>query len=269
MESGVEVKLCAASEGSEETFVLCRSQGRIEKEIGILNRFVTRLETALNKLVQRVEGGKIRDRQKLERRIGRLLERYSRVARIFDISVNECQGDNDRGLKITVRRNDEKYRWVVNTCGNYLLRTNWNEKDPKKLWKTYIHLTQVEDAFRITKSDLGIRPIYHHKSDRTQAHILVCFLALAMWRTLEQWMSGCGLGTAPRKLLEELREVRSMDVLLPTKDKIVRLRVVSTAPQRLKVLLYRLGLLLPNRPKIVEKLGLPPLSPLSHEVLKW
>jgi transposase len=252
VESGVEVKLCATSEGSEETFILCRSQGRIEKEIGILNRFVTRLETALNKLVQRVDGGKIRDRQKLERRIGRLLERYSRVARIFDISVKECQDDNDRGLKITVRRDDEKYRWVVNTCGNYLLRTNWNEKDPQKLWKTYIQLTQVEDAFRITKSDLGIRPIYHHRSDRTQAHILVCFLALAMWRTLEQWMSGCGLGTAPRKLLEELREVRSMDVLLPTRDKTIKLRVVSTAPRRLKVLLYRLGLLLPNRPKIVE-----------------
>ncbi|HLD41492.1 MAG TPA: hypothetical protein VJB06_00510, partial [archaeon] len=160
--------------------------------------------------------------------------------------------DNDRGLKITVRRNDEKYRWVVNTCGNYLLRTNWNEKDPKKLWKTYIQLTQVEDAFRITKSDLGIRPIYHQKQERTQAHILVCSLALAMWRTLEQWMSASGLGTAPRKLLEELREVESLDVLLPTREKTIRLRVVSTAPQELKILLQRLGLTLPNRSKIVE-----------------
>jgi transposase len=252
VESGVEVKLCATSEGCKETFILCRSQGRREKEIGILDRFVTRLETALNKLVQRAEEGKIRDRQKLERRIGRLLERYSRAARIFDISVEEIVNDKDSRLKITVRRDDEKYRWVVNTCGNYLLCTNWDEKNPQKLWKTYTQLTEVEDAFRITKSDLGIRPIYHQRSDRTQAHILVCFLALAMWRTLEQWMSSCGLGTAPRKLLEELREIHSLDVLLPTRDKTIRLRVVSTAPQRLKILLHRLGLLLPNRPKIVE-----------------
>ena len=232
---GVEVKLCVALEGGgEETFILCRSQGRREKEIGILNRpvcrstcrFVTRLETALNKLVERAEEGKIRDRQKLDRRIGRLLERYSRAclcqshgrqaARIFDISVEE---DKDSKLKITVRRDDEKYGWVLNTCGNYLLRTNWDEKNPQKLWKTYIQLTEVEDAFRITKSDLGIRPIYHQRSDRTQAHILVCFLALSMWRTLEQWMNSSGLGTAPRKLLEELREIRSLDVLLPTRDK--------------------------------------------------
>lgn len=88
----------------------------------------------------------------------------------------------------------------------------------------------MEDAFRVTKSDLGMRPIYHRRADRTQAHILVCFLALAMWRTLEQWMSGCGLGTAPRKLLEEMREIRSLDVLLPTRDKTIRLLVVSTAP---------------------------------------
>ncbi|MBI5039601.1 MAG: hypothetical protein HZC13_07610 [Nitrospirae bacterium] len=73
-----------------------------------------------------------------------------------------------------------------------------------------------------------------------------------MWRTLEQWMNGCGLGTAPRKLLEELREIRSMDILLPTKDKTIRLRVVGTAPERLKILLQRLRLLWPNRPKIIE-----------------
>ena len=132
------------------------------------------------------------------------------------------------------------------------MRTNWEERDPHKLWKTYMQLTQVEDTFRISKSDLGIRPIYHHRPHRTQAHILVCFLALVMWRTLEQWMNGCGLGTAPRKLLEELREIRSMDILLPTRDKTIRLRVVGTAPQRLKILLHRLKLLLPNRPKIIE-----------------
>ena len=77
----------------------------------------------------------------------------------------------------------------------------------------------MEDSFRTEKHDLGMRPIFHHKQDRTQAHILVCFLALTMWRTLQQWMKASGLGTAPRKLLEELRELKSLDVLLPTREK--------------------------------------------------
>ena len=112
---------------------------------------------------------------------------------------------------------------------------------------------QVEDAFRITKSDLGMRPLYHQRSDRTRAHILVCFIALVLWRTLQQWMSCSGLGTSPRKLIEELREVQSLDVLLPSHDsKTIRLRVVSTAPPGLKILLQRLKLPLPNRPKVLE-----------------
>jgi transposase len=94
---------------------------------------------------------------------------------------------------------------------------NIAQTDPKTLWNTYIQLTEVEDAFRTAKHDLGLRPIYHQKQDRTQAHILVCFVSLTLWRTLQQWMKTFGLGTAPRKLLEEMREIRSLDVLLPTR----------------------------------------------------
>ena len=97
-----------------------------------------------------------------------------------------------------------------------------------------------------------MRPIYHQKKDRTQAHILVCFLALAMWRTLQQWMKASGLGTAPRKLLDEMKEIKSLDVLLPMRGENIRLRVVATAPKELKVLLQRMKVLLPSRPKIIE-----------------
>ncbi|MFH1624565.1 MAG: hypothetical protein ABID54_05340, partial [Pseudomonadota bacterium] len=97
-----------------------------------------------------------------------------------------------------------------------------------------------------------MRPIFHQKQHRTQSHILVCFLSLALWRTLQQWMHASGLGTAPRKLLEEIREIKSLDLLLPTRDKTIRLRVVATPPPELKILLQRLKLYLPNRPKIVE-----------------
>ena len=97
-----------------------------------------------------------------------------------------------------------------------------------------------------------LRPIFHRKQERTQAHILVCFLALTMWRTLQQWMKTSGLGTAPRKLLEELRELKSLDVLLPTREKNLRLRMVATPEKELKVLLQRMKILLPNKPKIIE-----------------
>ena len=116
-----------------------------------------------------------------------------------------------------------------------------------------MQLTQAEAAFRITKSDLGLRPVFHQKAGRVEAHILVCFLALAMWKSLEQWMKAKGLGTCARQLLEEMQEVRSMDVLLPVKERpALRLRVVGRPEKRLQILLQHLGLPLPNRSKKIQ-----------------
>jgi len=252
VQPGVEVRLCPSHEDKGETFVLCRSQGRKEKENAILNRFVGNMENSLEKMAARMENGSLKDRQKAERQIGRLQERNSRSASLFTVTVTETGAGEEKRLKMDIRKNEERYRQLLETGGNYLLRTNWPEADPKTLWRTYIQLTEVEDAFRTTKHDLGMRPIYHQKKDRTQAHILVCFLALAMWRTLQQWMKASGLGTAPRKLLEEMKEIKSLDVLLPTRGKNIRLRVVATAPKELKVLLQRMKVLLPSRPKIIE-----------------
>lgn len=121
-----------------------------------------------------------------------------------------------------------------------------------ELWKTYMGLTQIEDCFRVQKHDLTLRPVYHRKEERTKAHILVCFLALVLWRTLQQWMAGSGLGAAPRKLLEEMAEVRSMDVVLPTgAGSELRLRAVSRPEPHLAILLQRLGLMLPDKPKSI------------------
>lgn len=216
VQPGVDVKLCRSPEGTEETLVLCRSAGRKEKENAILNRFVSSLETRLLKLAGQAQAGKVRDKQKVERRIGRLLERNSRAASLFSVEVTETDTGKQARLCVNIKKNEDRYQWALETNGSYILRTNWSETDPKTLWNTYIQLTEVEDSFRTEKYDLGMRPIFHHKQDRTQAHILVCFLALTMWRTLQQWMRASGLGTAPRKLLEELRELKSLDVLLPT-----------------------------------------------------
>jgi transposase len=255
VEPGVEVKLCAAPDGGQETFVLCRSALRIEKERAIRQRQRERLETALVKLKARMEAPTkaLRNRSQGERRVGRLFQEYSRAARFFHVdirSVPDLSHKSRKRLTMTLSLREDNCEWAEVSDGCYLLRTNLTGQDAATLWKTYIGLTQIEDSFRIEKHDLGLRPIYHHKPDRTQAHILVCFLALVMWRTLQQWMNGAGLGAAPRKLLDEMAEVRSLDIVLPTAAGTeLRLRTVSRPETHLAILLQKLGLPLPNKPK--------------------
>ena len=115
----------------------------------------------------------------------------------------------------------------------------------------HIQLTEAEAAFRIQKSDLAIRPIWHQREDRVQAHIFVCFLAYVLWKTLEQWQQRAGLGHSPRTILEELRRVQSTDVVLPTHDgRDLRLRCVVRADPAQARLLDRLGLTLQERLRI-------------------
>jgi transposase len=256
--NGVEVKLCRAPDGSAETFVLCRAPGRREKERAMRERQIQNLETALRKLKEATERERrpLRDPNKAERRIGRMMQRYTRAARLFEVTVASAPPDRARGaarLQISWTKREEPSAWAELADGCYLLRTNLPATDPEQLWKTYIGLTQVEFSFRLSKTDLALRPIYHHLEQRAQAHILVCFLALVLWRSLELWMDSAGLGTAPRPLLEHLAEVRSLDVLLPTATGTpVRLRVVSRPDRPLALLLDRLHLPLPNRPKVVK-----------------
>ena len=253
---GVEVKLCAAPDGAAETYILCRSTARREKELAIRRRFRQRLEKGLAKLQENAQTGRLRNATTALVRAGRLLERHRRAAKLFDVTVTEQpdpQKDGRKKLDIAVTVHDDRAQWADLSEGCYLLRTNLPPQAPDHLWKTYIGLTQIEDAFRVEKHDLGLRPLFHHKQDRTQAHIFVCFLALVLWRTLQQWMSSCGLGTAPRKLLEEMAEVHSMDVVLPTgAGQDLRLRLVNRPEPRLAILLQHLGLPLPNRPKRVQ-----------------
>jgi len=254
----VEVKLCAAPNGSPETFVLCRSPQRKEKEKAMRQRQIHGLEAGLARLKAAIEQPTraLRDRARAERRVGRLFQRYSRAAHLYKVAIADTadpQHKSGSRLAIDIRRDDRLSEWVEQADGAYLLRTNLQGHSPQFLWKTYIGLTQIEDCFRVTKHDFGLRPIFHHKEDRTQAHILVCFLALALWRTLQQWMENCGLGTAPRKLLEEMAEVHSLDIVLPTRaGKPLRLRAVTKPEPHLAILLLRLGLPLPNRPKQVQ-----------------
>ena len=261
----VEVKLCAAPGGSRETFVLCRSPLRKEKEKAMRSRQVEALGNALQKLKAQAGADKraLREAGLAERRVGRLFCQYSRAAHLFEVDIEQVEDPHDpkkKRLKIQVRKKEELADWAAHADGCYLLRTNLEGRETAELWKTYIGLTQIEDSFRISKHDLGLRPVFHHTQERTQAHILVCFLALVLWRTLQHWMETSGLGTAPRKLLEELAEVRSLDVVLPTgAGAEIRLRTVGRPEKHLAILLERLELVLPGRAKqiqnVVEKNG--------------
>lgn len=271
IENGVEVKLCHAPDGTPETYVLCRAPGRREKERAMRQRQMEGMERELNKLKVSAERETraLRNEVTAQRRLGRLMQRYSRAARFFTVTIQAKPDPDDPGKKrlhVTWERRDELDEWAQNADGAYLLRTNMPADDPQQLWEAYIGLTQVEFSFRICKTDLAIRPIYHHKEKRAQAHILVCFLALTMWRALEQWMKASGLGTAPRPLLERIATIRSLDVILPTKTGIdLRLRLVSQPEKPVAMLLDRLGLLLPGRPKMISNVvqNLTPLDPNS------
>jgi transposase len=246
---GVEAKLCAGPDG-KETFVLCRSLERREKEQAIHGRFAQRIEQGLEKLVRRLEHARRRlDRGKLERQLGRLLERNARAAGRYLIDLVE-NPSRPAGVGLKWSARPEWDEWARHSEGCYLLRTNISDWNAEQLWRTYIQLSEAEAAFRIHKSELAIRPIWHQREDRVQAHILVCFLAYVLWKTLEQWQSRAGLGNSPRTILDELGRIQSADVVLPLAEdpsRKLRIRCVVKPDKAQVLLLDRLGLRLPER----------------------
>jgi transposase len=233
---------------SPEKFILCRSRDRSKKEEAITQKFEKKIEDALTRMQSRCEK-QHRTAQKVEREIGRLLGQNTRAARLFSVKVTSTDTGAARieWSKIADNRN-----WATLSAGCYLLRTNVSDWSDEELWKAYIQLTEAEAAFRIHKSDLSIRPVWHQKQDRVLAHILVCFLAYALWKTLAQLCERAGLGSEPRRVLSELSDIRSMDVVLPTRSGIdIRTRCISKPTDHQKILLEKLRLKLPS--KIIQR----------------
>lgn len=248
---GLQVKMAAAPDGSSERFVLCRSHDRAAKERAMLERQIERLRKQLDKIDAGLRKCPSSDPGKIERRIGRWVGRNPAAERVLDVAVERDTEDRACALKITERIGNKDWAELVH--GAYILRTNHPSEDPAELWRWYIQLTQAESAFRTAKSDLSMRPVFHRKEDRVDAHILVCFLALALWRTLEQWMNSKGLGTCARQFLLEMDKVHSMDVVLPLDTGAeLRLRAVSKPEKPLAQLLQKLELNLPQTPKQIE-----------------
>jgi transposase len=246
---GVEAKVCAGPEGSE-TFLLVRSAERQQKEQAMHARFRERIETALARLQARIERARNPiDRSATERQIGRLLGRNSRAAARYAIRLLDDPALPAK-LRLEWSARAEWDDWSRHSEGCYVLRTNLRDWTSEALWRTYIQLSEAEAAFRIHKSELSIRPIWHQREDRVLAHILVCFLAYVLWKTLEQWQSRAGLGNSPRTILQELAAVQCADIILPTAtvpQRELRLRCVVRPDRAQAALLQRLGLRLPER----------------------
>ena len=250
----VEGKLCVVEDG-KLSFVLCRSAQRRIKEKAMHERFAARIETSLKKLARRLERSRRPlPRAPVERQLGRLLQRNSRAAARYQIelvdNVNQPAGVC---LQWSVAPDWERAAAITEGC--YILRTNVTGWTAEQIWQTYVQLTQAEAAFRINKSELGIRPVFHQKERRVRSHILVCFLAYVLWKTLEQWQAKAGLGNSPRTLLEEFERIRCTDVVLPLAQdpaRELRLRCVVRPDKAQALLLQRLGLRLPERIRIVQ-----------------
>jgi transposase len=228
----------------KEIFILCRSRDRVKKDEGILRRFEQKIEERLQAMAARCEKQR-RDTQKVEREVGRMLGQNTRAARLFKVTVEKRE---DGGARLTWKKIENVRDWAALSAGCYLLRTNVLNWTDEELWKTYMQLTEAEAAFRIHKTDLSIRPIWHQKEERVLAHILVCFLAYVLWKTLGQFCRQAGLGDEPRRVLDELAEIRLVDVILPTRDgRVIRQRCVSRPTEHQQILLDRLQQRLPFR----------------------
>jgi transposase len=251
LREGLEVQRCPDGDGVE-TFILCRSAARAAKEQAMRERFVARIVAGLRKIQttcrrQHCAVGKI------ERRVGRLLGQNTRAAGLFRVRV-EAGPDGRARLYWSKRR--AARAWAELSQGCYVLRSNVADWDAEELWRAYMHLTDAEAAFRIQKSDLCIRPVWHQKAGRVQAHLLVCFLAFVLRKTLEGWMARAGLGNSPTTVLEELARIHSTDVVAPTTDgRSIRLRCVVHPDKAQSILLSHLGLKLPQRLRLPSGMG--------------
>jgi hypothetical protein len=232
---GVEVKLLPQD---NEVYVLAKSRDRIHKERSIRRRQLKRLWKRLQEL-RRMD----LSRDQLLLKLGAARQQSPSAWRLVHLHVPET----DEPWQFSLRK--DRLRKVRRREGRYLLRTNLVGRDPAQMWEFYTQLVQVEEAFKILKGDLLVRPIFHQKEERIEAHIFVAFLAYALQVTLRRRLRDLAPGLTPRSVLEKFGAVQMIDVHLPTTDgrKVILSRYTQPEPE-LQMLLRRLRLSLPNQP---------------------
>ena len=238
---GITVKLLP-QEG--ECYVFAQSASRIQKERAMRRRQLKALWKRLPELRQM----KHLDRDQLLMKLGAARQQWPTAWRLVAIRLPR-KDEEINEQTFTWRLRKTKLRQVRRREGRYLLRTNLTEEDPVKLWEYYTQLTQVEEAFKNLKGELALRPVYHQKQDRIEAHIFVAFLAYCLQVTLRRWLRDLAPGLTPRSVLEKFAAVQMIDVHLPTTDGRHVILPRYTQPEKeLQVLLDQLKLTLPEQP---------------------
>jgi hypothetical protein len=253
----VEVKRVSIPQG-DETYILCRTAGRKEKEKAIRKRFSTRMEEALQRLQKTIANGRLKDRHKMERRLGKIQARHPQVNDLFEVAIR----DTPEGVRLVYQTQEGTKLWRDLREGAYLLRTNLPAASAEELWTKYMQLTEAEASFRALKSELSIRPLFHQKEPRIKAHVRVAFLGYALWVTLKHLLkrrpalqpqpSLSGVDNAqpfsPMQALALLATLQSADIVLPTTDgREIRLRRITDPTAEQNSLLHQLGLSLPEQ----------------------
>jgi len=205
--SRVEIKKIRAD---DELFLLCISEGRKEKDRAIRLRFETRMKADVEKINKQVRAGRLTDEQIIYERIGRIKERYPRVARYYRL-------DYDTTSRILVFECLEEKRKIAEKLdGGYILKTDRLDMTDEQIWRTYMLLTRAENGFRNMKSPLSERPIFHHFADRVQVHIFLCILAYHLLAAIEKLFLDKGIHTSWNTLREALATHQIVTVALPT-----------------------------------------------------
>ncbi len=235
---GVEVKLLAQT---GEVYVLAQSQDRVSKERGMRRR---QLKWLWNRLKELKGMGLQRDA--LLMKLGAAKQQAPRTWRLVEVQLPGQKSQSDP-FAFTLRK--DKLRAIRRREGRYLLRSNMPQRSPAQLWEFYLQLVQVEQAFRHLKGDLALRPIYHQKEERIEAHIFVAFLAYCLHVSLGRRLKDLAPGLTPRSVLEKLGTMQMIDVHLPTTDKREVILTRYTQPEKdQQLLLEKLRLELPEQP---------------------
>lgn len=238
--TGVQVKLLPQD---EEVYVLAQSAGRVDKERAIRRKKLRRLLARLHELRRQLP-----ERDQLLMALGAAKKEAGRFYALLQITVPAP----DQAVTATTfqfRWHRARLRVVRRREGRYLLRSNLTGRKPAELWTCYMQLVQVEEAFKNLKGDLGLRPVFHQKMARIEAHILVAFIAYTLHVCLRQRLRAVAGGLTPRAVLEKFCAVQMVDVHLPTTDGREVILTRHTQPEReLQVLLEQLKLTLPAQP---------------------
>jgi hypothetical protein len=222
------------------------------------------MEEALKRLAKTIESGRLKDRNKMERRLGRIQARHSQVNDLYEVGLHE----KSEGVRLLWEIKPDRKVWRGLREGAYMLRTNLKAGTAEELWSRYMQLTEAEASLRALKSELSIRPLFHQKEPRVKAHVMVAFLGYALWVTLKHLLkrrpaiepqpSLSGVNNAqppsPMKALALLSTLQSADIVLPTTDgREIRLRRITEPNAEQKSLLQQLGLSLPTHFQLNRK----------------